>query len=162
MSSLDQLRNCNFGRSLSNATGSTGVGYTLMDISGSIVQPRTTIGVYQLESGSGLYAAYVTFPDEFRGQIMWDTGTAFATKSYAVEQYNVEENNPLVRETLLKVTQISGSIETIRQMTEGRWVIQNNQMLFYDKDNTTLIATFNLFDDNGSPTEDAVYERVRL
>lgn len=58
---LQQLRNVNFGRTRANATGSTGVGYTIMDVSGSVVSPRTTIGVYQLESGSGIYAAYVTF-----------------------------------------------------------------------------------------------------
>lgn len=158
---LDQLRNANFGRSNADATGSSGVGYTLFDVSGSIVSPRTTVGVYQLESGSGLYAAYVSFPDRFRGQIMWDTGALFPTKSYAVEQFNVEENDPVTYPTYSAVLQMSSSVETIRQFSEGRWRIVGDQMLFYDKDNTTLVATFNLYDDTGSPTMDAVFERVR-
>lgn len=158
---LQQLRNVNFGKTFSNATGSLGVGYSLLDISGSVVSPRTTSGVYQLTSGSGLYAAYISFPDEFRGQIMWDTGTVYSSVGYAVEQYNVEENNPIVRETHNVVTTIQDSVEIIRQFTEGRWKIENNQMLFYDKDNVTLIATFDLFDAFGVPTEDAVFERVR-
>lgn len=160
--SLQQLKNVNFGKNRSNATGSTGVGYMLLDVSGSVSSPRTTTGVYQSVPSSGLYAAYITFPDEFRGQIIWDTGTAFATTDYATEQYNVEENNPLIRETYNVVTTMSSSIETIRQFSEGRWKIENNQMLFYDKDNVTLIATFDLYDSFGVPTEDAVFERVRL
>lgn len=83
--SLDQLRNVNFGRNRANATGSTGVGYTIMDVSGTAVSARITASVYQLESGSGIYAAYVSFPDNFRGQIFWDTGIAFVTKSYVIQ-----------------------------------------------------------------------------
>lgn len=158
---LQQLRNANFGRNRANATGSTGVGYTLMDMSGSIVAPRTTSGVYQLESGSGLYAAYVTFPSDFRGQVMWDTGTAFVTKSYAVEQYNVEENNPKVDDTLRMLTMMSGTLGQLYDISFGRWHIIGNQMVFYKEDNTTEIARFNLFDDTGTPSMDAVFQRTR-
>lgn len=158
--SLDQLKNVNFGQSKMNATGALGVGFTLLDISGTIASPRTTAGVYQ--TAPGIYAAYITFPTEFRGQVLWDTGNAFPRVEYATEQYNVEENNPIMRDINIKLNQVSGSIEVIRQMTEGRWVIQNNQMLFFDKDNVTQIATFDLFDSFGVPTEDAVFERVRV
>lgn len=160
--SLQQLRNVNFGKNRANATGSSGVGYTLLDVSGSVVVSRTTADVYQLAPSSGLYAAYVTFPDNFRGQIVWDTGSVFSSTEYATEQYNVEENNPIVRDIHTAVLNMSSSVEVIRQFSEGRWKIENNQMLFYDKDNVTLIATFDLYDAFGAPTEDAVYERVRL
>lgn len=159
---LDQLRNANFGKNRANATGSTGVGYTLMDVSGSIVAPRTTTGVYQLESGSGLYAAYVSFPDNFRGQIMWDTGTAFVSKSYAVEQYNVEENNPKVDDTFRMVTQMSGTIAQLYDISFGRWHIVGNQMVFYKEDNVTEVARFNLFDDTNTQSMDAVFQRTRV
>jgi len=161
---LNQLRNVNFGKSKSNATGSTGVGYALLDISGSVTSTRTTTGVYQLTSGSGLYAAYIQFPNEFRGQILWDTGAAFSEVYYATEQFNVEENNPVVRETYNKLSSVSGSIETIRQFTEGRWIIDETtkRMNFYDNDNTTLIASFELFDSTGSLNVDSVFERRRL
>lgn len=160
--SLQQLRNTNFGRTKSNATGSTGVGYTVLDISGSVVSPRTTTGVYQLTSGSGIYAAYVTFPDDFRGQLLWDTGIAFLTTSYATEQYNAEENDPRVGDNNRILTSLTGSIQQLLDITEGKWKIVNNQMLFYKKDNTTLVATFNLFDDQGNPSMDSVFERVRV
>ena len=159
---LEQVRSVNFGRNRSNATGSTGVGYTLMDVSGSVVSPRTTLGVYQLTSGSGLYSAYITFPDHFRGQLMWDTGAAFPTASYAVEEYNVEANNPKVDDDWRMLNSVTGSIQLLRDMTEGRWKIEGNQMKFYKSDNVTLVATFNLFDDLGSPSMDAVFERTRV
>jgi hypothetical protein len=159
---LDQLRNANFGKNRANATGSTGVGYTLMDVSGSVIAPRTTAGVYQLESGSGLYAAYVTFPADFRGQIMWDTGTAFADKSYAVEQYNVEENNPKVDDTLRMLTMMSGTLAQLYDISFGRWHIVGNQMVFYKEDNVTEVARFNLFDDTATPSMDAVFQRTRV
>lgn len=182
---LQQLRNANFGKSKADATGSSGVGYTLYNISGSVISARTTTGVYQVTGGSGLYAAYISFPDEFRGQVVWDTGSAFSDVYYAIEQFNVEENNPLVRDTNSKinvmtgtlnivnstvsnistiVTTMSASIETIRQFTEGRWVIDSstNRMNFYDSDNTTLVASFSLYDATGSLNTDSVFERRRL
>lgn len=159
---LDQLRNCNFGRNRANATGSTGVGYTIMDISGSIVSPRTTTGVYQLTSGSGLYAAYVSFPARFRGQIMWDTGIAFPTSSYAVEQYNVEENNPTVDDNNTMLNYLTGTVSALYDISYGKWQIIANQMIFYRSDNTTEVARFDLFDDTGAPSMDAVFKRVKV
>lgn len=164
---LDQLRNCNFGRNRSNVTGSTGVGYTLLDISGSVVSPRTTVGVYQLTSGSGLYAAYVSFPDNFRGQLLWDcpaiTGSiGILSQSFATEHYDVEENNPNVNQTLQMLTEMSGTLSQLYNISFGRWKIVSNQMRFYKDDNVTEIARFNLFDDTGSPSMDAVFERVKV
>ena len=159
---LDQLRNCNFGRTRANATGSTGVGYTLIDVTGSITSPRTTTGVYQIASGTGLYAAYVGFPNDFRGQLVWDTGAAFPTASYAIEQYNVEENNPRIDDIDRRTLQMSGTIGQLYDIQFGRWLIAGNQMLFFKEDNVTLIATFNLYDDTATPSMDAVFERARV
>lgn len=160
--SLQQLRNVNFGRNRANATGSDGVGYTLLDASGMEVVPRTTTDVYQLVSGSGIYAAYVTFPDSFRGQLLWDTGTAFLTSSYATEQYNVEENNPRVDDTYTIATQLSGTVGQLYDIQYGRWRIVNNRMQFFKDDNATLVVEFDLFDDAGNPTMDAVFERRKV
>lgn len=221
--SLQQVRNCNFGRLKANATGSSGVGFTLLDTAGNVTSSRTTAGVYQ--TAPGIYGAYIEFPDDFRGQILWDTGTAFATTFYATEAYNVEENDPRVADiftqviavsssidllatelnvvsgnvdsaasssqqaainsyaTYLKSLDISGSIEglktdvfalsndvlTVKSLTQdlydiqyGRWKIIGNQMIFYKADNVTEVARFDLFDDLGTPTMDAVFERVKV
>lgn len=157
---LQQLKNANFGRTKLNATGSSGVGYTLLDVSGSTVTPRTTAGVYQ--PAPGIYSAYVTFPDSFRGQIIWDTGVAFPTASYAAEEYNVEANNPIVDDTHRIVTQMSSTVGSLYDIQFGRWRIQSNAMVFFKEDNVTEVCRFNLFDDNGQPTMDAVFDRVRV
>lgn len=156
---LSQLKNVNFGRTKLNATGSTGVGYQLLDTAGSVVSARTTTGVYQ--SAPGIYAAYVSFPDEFKGQILWDTGTAFLTSSYAAEQYNYEENNPKVDGIYDVVTSMTGTLNSIYDIQYGRWRIVGNQMVFYKEDNSTEVARFDLYDDAGNPTMDAVFERTR-
>lgn len=157
---LQQLRNCDFGSGKLNATGSSGVGYTLLDTTGAVAVARTTSGVVQI--APGIYSAYVSFPDDFRGQILWDTGTTFSSTYYATEQYNVEENDPKVASTYSAVTQISGTIGSIYDMQFGRWKILNDQMIFYKEDNVTEIARFDLFDESGNPTMDAVFERVSV
>ena len=50
----------------------------------------------------------------------------------------------------------------MEQIESGRWRIQNNQMIFYDKDNVTPIITFNLTDGDGNPTSDKVAERIPI
>lgn len=149
---LQQLRNVNFGRLKSGATGPTGVGYRLLDAAGSIVLARTTTGVYQ--TAPGIYAANITFPDDFHGQVLWDTGTYFPINYCATEQYNVEENDP-------RVAAIKQDTTKIYDIQFGRWLIDGNQMIFYKEDNYTEIARFDLYDADGNPTMDAVFERVR-
>lgn len=157
---VTQCRNANFGKRRSNATGSSGVGYTLLDVTGTIVEPRTVSGVSQLMSGTGMYQAEITFPDNYCGSILWDTGTSWSEVCYATEDYNPEDLTAIYD----KVLDISGSVEQIKGMTEGRWLIDENtnKMFFYGADNTTLLAEFDLKDANGDPTVDAVFERIRV
>jgi hypothetical protein len=158
------LKNVNFGKLKADATGSLGVGYQLLDQTGSIVLSRTTSGVYQ--TAPGIYAAYVTFPDSFSGQVLWDTGTHFFTSaSYATDEYNVTAaaiDTAKIDSIYDVVTSMTGTLNSIYDIQFGRWRIVNDKMLFYKEDNATLIAEFNLFDDAGNPTMDAVFERTRV
>lgn len=139
-----KLFNVNFGRLKADATGPSGVGYTVLDEEGTTVSPRTTDGVYQ--TAPGIYAAYIAFPHPFSGQVLWDTGDAFDPPAYATEEYsNAEE-----------------MVEKIYQMQFGRWEIVNNQMIFYKEDNTTELARFDLFDESGNPSVDSVFKRLRV
>ena len=47
-------------------------------------------------------------------------------------------------------------------MLTGRWKIIDYQMIFYDTDGVTPLNTYDLFDDDGNPTNigDEVWERV--
>jgi hypothetical protein len=156
---LAQLKNVNFGKQKANLAN---VGYTILDVNGDIAITRSTADVYQIAPGSGLYAAFINFPNDFKGQILWDTGEALGTIAYAVEQYNVEENDPKVALTYTTVQTISGSVEVIRDFTEGRWQIVANQMIFFKSDNVTEVARFDLHDAGGNPTMDAVFERLKV
>lgn len=142
-------------------TGLTGVGYTLLDTAGAVVSARTTSGVYHIASGT--YAANVTFPDRFNGQILWDCpATGSLASAIAIEAQNVEANDPRVSDTWSMVNATTGSIQSLYDISYGRWRILNNQMLFYKADNTTLVATFDLKDSGGNPTMDAVFERLKV
>ena len=48
-----------------------------------------------------------------------------------------------------------------RYIHTGRWLIDetNKQMAFYQDDNVTEIARFDLFDRNGSPSIEELFER---
>lgn len=59
------------------------VAYTLYDKTKSVIQNRTTTGVTELISGTGLYQVLIELPAAFVGSIVWDTGEA--TKLYAIE-----------------------------------------------------------------------------
>lgn len=157
---LTQLRNVNFGKTLADKVGS--IGYTLVDSTGSVTSARTTTGVFQTVSGSGLYSANIVFPDGFRGQVVWDSGNALSSTVYATEQFNIEENNPSVEEIKTIVTASAARIEQLYDIQYGRWKIVNNSMVFYKEDNVTVVATFNLLDENGNPTMDAVFDRRRV
>lgn len=165
---LAQLRTTNLGKTRANLTGSTGVGYTLVNSDQSILQTRTTTGVYQLTSGSGIYSAYVTFPDSFNGTILWDSGESGDNIVYAAEQYNTEENDgriyPILQTVSGTVSMSAIDIQFLVDIEGGRWKIDTatNRMTFYKADNITPVAVFDLKDAVGAPTTEAPFERVRV
>lgn len=157
---LTLLQTVNFGSSRSNVTGSSGVGYKVLDVVGLTVVARTTTGVFQ--SSPGIYSCNVTYPDRFNGQIVWDCPVVGTLPvAYAVEEQNVQANDPRVSETWQSVSSVTGSIQALYDINYGRWRIDKltNQMVFYRADNVTVVACFNLFDENGSPAYDGVFER---
>jgi len=44
---------------------------------------------------------------------------------------------------------MSSSIDKVRAITCGRWIISGSQMIFFDEDNITEITRFNLLDTKG-------------
>lgn len=48
------------------------------------------------------------------------------------------------------------------KIQQGRWKIENNQMIIYDEDNQTPLFKFNLYDENGNPTSTSVFERIPI
>jgi len=54
------------------------------------------------------------------------------------------------------------TMNTIEQVNVGRWLIENNQLIMYGADNETEVARYNLYDREGEPAMDDVFERVRV
>ncbi len=152
-----KLLSVNFGKLKADAVGVNGVGYKLLDQEGTVITARTTAGVYQ--AAPGIYAALITFSNDFVGQVIWDTGAHFFdTTSYASEDLNgIEKLNDLYS----VVTAMDERIQGIYDIQFGRWKIINNQMIFYKDDNVTEVVRFNLLDDAGNPSIDAVFERLK-
>lgn len=135
------LKSVNFGL---GKKGLGTVGFTLINSSGATAVARSTTGVHEVGTNTGIYAAPITF-NNFVGSILWDTGEG--TPEYATEQYNgVEEN-----------------IEFVKDIEGGRWTIDtgSNQMVFYKSDNTTEIARFNLQGSDGNANSTNVFTRRR-
>ncbi len=61
----------------------------------------------------------------------------------------------------IPLSESSVGLTFLEDMIGGKWLIENNQMKFYKDDNSTLVATFDLYDQNGNPAMESVYERER-
>lgn len=136
------VKSVNFGRS----QGGLGtVGFTLIDGDGNVSVARSTTGVHEVGTDTGIYASQVDFATEFSGSILWDTGTG--NPRYASEEYNPTD------ERLKFNYDVAG----------GRWVLDPvlNQMIFYTDNNATEIARFDMKDSAGAPSVTQVFSRTR-
>ena len=82
--SLTLPKTCAMGSSKTGLVGTIGI--TLLNPDGSVHTPRTTDGIYEI--GGGCYGKDITFPDNWKGIILWDTGGI--DPAYAVEDFNLE------------------------------------------------------------------------
>lgn len=141
--SISLVKNVNFGRSF---RGLTTVGYTLINSVGGVAAARSGAGVYEVGTLTGIYGARITFPTEFHGSVLWDTGGD--NPKYASEEYS-----PLEEQTQFSFD-ISG----------GKWTLdaETNEMIFYTADNTTEIARFKMRDQNNNPSVESVFSRTRI
>lgn len=90
------------------------------------------------------------------------------------EDWNADNANVLssTLATASSVSTINGTLTTIQTIVQsisdvelGKWVVSTsgptaNQLLLYKPDGTTLIATFDLQDQNGVPTTTNPYRRI--
>lgn len=164
---LTLTKTSDFGPDFSGLTSSSGISYTVLKSDGSTQSGPTTAGVYELMSGSGIYGASVVFPDNFNGSLLWKASGSLGI-IFAAEEQNYLGTNPKVDDTWTMVnaltgtiTGLSGTLQGLWDIAFGRWKINtsNNTMVFYQQDNATVVATFNLYDNNGNPAFDSVFER---
>lgn len=141
--SIVLVKNVNFGP---GQAGLSTVGYRLFDAAGSLSGSRTTSGVGEMLSDTGIYSASIHFSTNFSGSILWDTGGS--SSAYATEAYNPQPEQ----------------IALIKSIESGRWKLNSTDktMTFYKDDNTTVVAKFGMSGSSGSPAVTDVFERNRL
>jgi len=84
--SLTHPKTCSMGNSHAGLIGTIGV--TLYHPDGTVHTARTTGGIYELDAPSGCYGKEITFPDNWSGSILWDSGGG--SPVHASEDYEVE------------------------------------------------------------------------
>lgn len=158
---ITAVKSANFGKLRG---GLLTVGYTLYNNLGAEVASRSTVGVHEVGSSTGIYAASVTFPDSFAGSILWDTGQGADTVYASEEQNNTDSAASLTGDISSIKTSIDADLTFVKDMIGGRWCIdpETAQMVFYKGDNTTEVARFDLRDKNDKPSYLSVFDRNRV
>jgi hypothetical protein len=82
--SLSLPKTCSMGGSKTGLVGTVGV--TLLDPDGTTHTARATADIYEI--GGGCYGKEITFEDNWKGVILWDTGGG--SPVYASDEYDIE------------------------------------------------------------------------
>ena len=56
-------------------------------------------------------------------------------------------------------TNENNEVTQVRKVNTNRWEIVNTQWLEYDDDGTTVLRTYDLFDESGNPSKNDVFDR---
>lgn len=90
-------------------------------------------------------------------EAVWEGKTIPTTGEIATEVWSTPA---LVGTTLSTLDATYTESHINRGVASGRWKLVNNQLIIYDWDGETPLRIFNLFDAQGNPTMESVYERV--
>jgi hypothetical protein len=132
------LQTANLGKGYAGISGS--IRYQLFDTLGSIVVASNNTGIYELGTSTGLYGVQLNLSTQFSGSIVWSVDGN--TNVYATEEVKIDQ-------------------KMARYIHTGRWLVDENnkQMIFFQDDNTTEIAKYDLFDRDGNPSITELFER---
>jgi len=136
---LKILQTANLGKGYSGIASN--IRYQLFNTLGSSVLSVRNTGIYELGSSTGLYGVQLDLSTQFSGSIVWSINGN--TNVYATEEVKIDQ-------------------KMARYSQTGRWEVDKTekQMIFYQDDNTTVIARYNLFDSAGNPSVTDVFDRV--
>ena len=132
------LQTANLGKVYAGISGS--IRYQLFDTLGANIVSSTNTGIYELGTNTGLYGVQLDLSTQFSGSIVWSVNGN--TRVYATEEVKMDQ-------------------KMARYIHTGRWLVDENtkQMIFFQDDNTTEIAKYDLFDRNGNPSITELFER---
>ena len=134
------LQTANLGMTQAGTSGS--IQYAVYNTLGQESVALTNAGVYELGTNTGIYGVELNLSTQFSGSILWKVQN---TSIYAAEEIKIDQ-------------------KMARYIHTGRWIVDDtsNQMIFYEDDNVTEIARYDLKDKSGSPSIESVFERVRV
>lgn len=131
------LKVVNFG---GTQGGLSTVGYTVYNTDGTEAYSRSTSGVVELGTSTGVYAANVTMPD-IDSVVLWDTGGA--TPKYATEDYQTQLNR--IDDNTDKIQKIWNSIknqgEFMAALMDRLGLIQKNEGMQKVSDKLDVLAS---------------------
>ena len=135
------LQTANLGKGYADRTSD--VRYSIYDTLGTETTSATNTGIYQLGSSTGLYGVELNLNNRFSGSIVWSINGN--TNVYATEEIKIDQ-------------------KMARFIHTGRWIIDENtnQMVFYEDDNVTEIARYDLKDRDGNASITEIFERTRV
>jgi hypothetical protein len=108
------------------------------------------------EVGDGYYSyEFVEYDDTKDYAIRTDGGASL--NNYERYQSATNEVGGLAEQATL-VT-VGTNVSTILNIEKGKWKITGNQLILYAEDGIAELYKFNLFDANGVPSSDTVFER---
>jgi hypothetical protein len=97
----------------------------------------------------------------YKFSVDWDTAPestaptdsiAFTIDCDPATAVGLAANERYINGRINRSDNFGSSIDTVLEVTLGKWEIDSNQLKLYQQDGTTLVKTFNLFDQGGSPT----------
>tara|TARA_Y100000593_G_C4262158_1_gene312792 strand:- start:158 stop:586 length:429 start_codon:yes stop_codon:yes gene_type:complete len=137
------LQTANLGKGQSNKVSD--IRYEIFDTLGDSQGAASNTGIYQMggaTSGTGIYGVELNLSTQFSGSILWSVNGS--TNVYATEEIKIDQ-------------------KMARYIHTGRWKINEStkQMIFYEDDNTTEIAKFDLLDKSGNGSVTEIFERRR-
>ena len=102
--------------------------------------------------------------DSYVGAMAANTVTAAALATNAIDLDSLAPSAITEIQTGLltpsDITTLSSKVDTLEAVALGRWKVISNQLVLYELDGTTPLATFDLKDADGNPSMVRIFERV--
>ena len=135
------LQTANLGKSFGGISGS--IRYTLYDSLGTQTASSRNTGIYEIGSDTGIYGVQLNLSTQFSGSIVWSINGN--SNIFAVEEVKIDQ-------------------KMARYIHTGRWEVEaaTKQMVFYQDDNTTEIARYQLLDRSGNASIEELFQRTLI
>ena len=146
------LQTANLGKSQGGISGS--IRYAVYDTLGAEKVSTTNTGIYELGTNTGIYGVELNLSTQFSGSILWSVNGN--SNVYATEEIKIDQKmSRYIHTGKWKIFENGDTTNPDPNIASN----SNPQMVFYQDDNTTEIARFELFDRQGNNSVTELFER---